>query len=194
MNINDIFKQADEVIKTASKKAAKEVTKTASVHVDSEVSQLAEAILNDKMDYTPPAPTRQKVASREMTNMEKIAHSVAIVDTLLNIAKFQELEKLASVAEERGYSKEEIQTYIEKKAMDMEILSVAPMLHLTTEMAKEASATEKLMRAVKHPATKAVAALGVGATLGNKAYKKGKQTGREEAFQEVRNAFRNYNS
>jgi len=145
MNIKDIFNEADSIIKKASAKAPeKSQVKTASI--DPEIGALADGILNGKFETRPEPVLYKKTASVEMSPMEKIAHSVAIVDTLLNIAKMQELEKFASIAEERGYTPEQIKGYLEKRASEMELLSVAPLLHLTTTMPEAAEVTKTAMQ------------------------------------------------
>lgn len=124
MNINDIFNEADEVIKKASSQK-KTVEKTASVN--DEVTDLAQAVLKGKFDMTAPQGT-EKIAESQMTPMEKIAHSMAIVDTLLNLSSLAKLEKIAQVAQEQGYSPNQINQYIEKKASEIELVSVAALI------------------------------------------------------------------
>ena len=128
MNFNHILQEADAILEkhaSPSKEttSAKENVKTASA--DPEAVTLAEELLKGQYDFNPGI---EKVATSQMTAMEKIAHSMAIVDTLLNISELAKLEKTAQVAEESGYSAQQISEYIEKKASEMKLVSVGALI------------------------------------------------------------------
>lgn len=126
MNLNDIFKEADEVItKHAKDNKASSSTQTKTASVDPEVATLAQEVLKGSYDQ---ATASEKIASPKLTNMEKIAHSMAVVDTLINLSGMAKLEKTAQVALDSGYSEEQVADYIEKKASTMEFVSVAALI------------------------------------------------------------------
>lgn len=47
---------------------------------------------------------------------EKIAHSIAVVDTLLNLETLSKLAAFEDLAAEKGYSEEQMAKFFEKKA------------------------------------------------------------------------------
>lgn len=174
MNINDIFKEADALIKKASATERElPVTKTASIN--REVSDLAKEILDGDHDFADVAPMN-KVATQEMTPMEKAAHSMAIVDTLLNLSSMAKLEKIAQVAEEQGYSEKQIGQYLEKKAQELPLMSVAALIKENFEggeSEKTAGIRGSLGKLVTNPKVTAGLGLGAGLLATKPAYDKG---------------------
>jgi hypothetical protein len=55
-------------------------------------------------------------APLEMTLFEKVAHSMAIVETVARIGEFEKLAQFKEAAAEQGWSEAQIDEYLEKKA------------------------------------------------------------------------------
>lgn len=126
MNLENIFREADEVIKKASAQTTPSQEQTKEASVNDEVSNLAQEVIRGSFDEQPAAKTAAPQST--MTPMEKVAHSMAIVDTLLNLSNMAKLEKIAEVAKENGYTDAQVGEYIEKKASQMEFNSVAALI------------------------------------------------------------------
>ena len=200
-SLDSIFAEADQIIADKANAAPSESEKTASVadlNLDASMSLTEEILAGDhdlknKLD----ASSQTKVASEQtdegFTAMEKIAHAVAIVDTLLNITELQKLEKVASVAQDKGFSESDVDAYIEKKASEMDMMSIAPLLGLSVfGMEKEGAATKRLGELVRSPKfRKAMVGLGL-AGAGGTGYREGKKSGYDDALSDVRKAFEQY--
>lgn len=134
--IDDIINSVDELIEKRAGQKPKEAhssTKTAS-EMDSEVRSLAEEIFKGSLDQK---EDPVKVASAPGSDLAKIAHAVAIVDTLLNLEELCKVESFAKTASARGIPESEIEAFLNKRAEDIEFVSVAPSIGLGLE--KEAA-------------------------------------------------------
>jgi len=129
-SINDMIRDADEIFeKRASKQENTKSTKS-SGYSDDEIFKLAEEL------KSPSSASREKLAERDgetkiaFTLREQIAHSAAIIDTLLNLEQLEKFAALESAAKEKGFSDEQIQSFFEKNASVgfRSILSEIPVL------------------------------------------------------------------
>lgn len=187
-SIDQLLNEADTIIE---KRASDDTQSQEELDLtsDDEVVKLASFLMEEDKEFaeqvTPPKSTHEKVASTQVSEdevnmgtlepqsvyIEKIAESLAIVDTLINIqelAKAHEFEKRAKAA---GYNDEQIEEYLQKQAK---------------AAAKGVGTAGKAM----------LAALGLGGAAGTGAVvgrKKGKQEGYGEALGDVEQAFRQYN-
>ena len=108
--LDEILLEADAIIE---KKAAKQTVDE--FHTDDEeINKLASAILGEDEKEE----KQEKVASEELqdTSFEKIARSVAILDTVLNIEAYNKLSELEKVAKDKGYSDEQIEEFIDQNS------------------------------------------------------------------------------
>jgi len=114
-SINDLIRDADQIFE---KRAAASGKKTEGSYTDTDIFKLAEEIRK-----SPERPS-EKLAEQDlveadvdiMSLREKIAHSVAIVDTLLNFDQLQKIASLETAAREKGFSDSQISEYLEKNA------------------------------------------------------------------------------
>lgn len=60
-------------------------------------------------------------APEEFNLLEKIAHAIAIVDTLTFLEEHEKIAQFEDICRERGYSEEQIAGFIEKKASGMAV-------------------------------------------------------------------------
>lgn len=97
-SLNSLLTEADSIIESrlSSKAPA----------VQDDIFKLAEelkasSVKNDDLD---------------LTLTEKIAHSIAIVDTLLNLEALTKMASFEEKAKESGFSEEQISEFFEKKA------------------------------------------------------------------------------
>ena len=63
------------------------------------------------------APTAEPITVAAETPFEKVAHALAIVETLMNIEQLQKVAAFEKTATERGFTPEQIAEFIEKQAM-----------------------------------------------------------------------------
>lgn len=115
--IDQLLNEADEILEKRASDADASQEKTASQNrsdEDEDIFKLAEDLRN----------AQQKTASDEeqpspelnMNLSEKIAHSMAIVDTIVNLPLLSQLSEFEKKAQEKGYSEEQIAEYSEKIA------------------------------------------------------------------------------
>lgn len=99
-SLDALLSEADAIIETklASKKPEPR---------DDDIFKLAEDLKGSK-----PAADEEMC----LTLTEKIAHSIAIVDTLLNLDTLVKMAQFESKAKESGFSDGQISEYFEKKA------------------------------------------------------------------------------
>lgn len=110
MKLEDLIREADSVIE---KKAAK-VASTPTVEPSDDVMKLAQMLLSDEEVKT--AQTKTASTVKEATPFEKIAHAIAIVETLVNIEELQKLASFEEQAKSKGFSDAQVEEFIEKKA------------------------------------------------------------------------------
>ena len=182
--IDDIFKDADAIIEKRA--SASKTEKTASKVEPSQGLSIAESILKGDYDSV---KTASESSSVNMTDFEKIAHAVAIVETMINFNELSKLTKVAQEATSRGFSKSEVDSYIEKKASELPLVSVAEAVGLI----EKTSARKGIKSMLTSTTARRAAGLAGAGTLGALAHKKGKESGREEALDDVRKAFQSYN-
>lgn len=110
MNLNDLIREADTIIE---KKASKNKPAVQTFDDEDEISKLAALMVGDDQL----APKQEKVASAIVeTPFEKIAHAIAIVETLINIEELQKLASFEDQARDKGFSETQIEEFIEKRA------------------------------------------------------------------------------
>lgn len=97
--ISDFIAEADEIIsiKTAAKKPAPQ---------QDDIFKLAEELTHPQ----------HELDADDYSLTEKIAHSIALVDTLINLPELVKIANFESKAKESGYSSEQISELFEKKA------------------------------------------------------------------------------
>jgi len=104
-SISSIIEDADKIIST-------KIAETTPAVQDDDVFKLAEELVKGAADRG-----IQEVRSEDDYSFtEKVAHAVAIVDTILNL---QEIEKIAAFTKEaknKGFSDKQVSEYFEKKA------------------------------------------------------------------------------
>lgn len=90
----------------------------------------ADALIDSKLDCKTPAPQddifklaeelthsgRSTNEDMALTLTEKIAHSIAIVDTLLNLESLSKMASFEDKAKESGFSNEQISEFFEKRS------------------------------------------------------------------------------
>lgn len=99
-SISDLISEADEIlaIKTASEQ--KPVAQDDIYKLASDLKKTA----------------KQEESSDDLTVTEKIAHAVAIVDTLLNLAEMKKIADFEKKAQDAGYPEEKVSSFFEKRA------------------------------------------------------------------------------
>ena len=132
-SLNDMIRDADEIFeKRASKQENTKSTKS-SGYSDDEIFKLAEELKSPSRT----SAAREKLAEHDgetkiaFTLREQIAHSAAIIDTLLNLEQLEKFAALESAAKEKGFSDAQIQSFFEKNASTAgfrSILSEIPAL------------------------------------------------------------------
>lgn len=110
MKLEDLIREADSVIEKKAAKAAPVVSTDSS----DDITKLAEMLLSD--DEVKPTQTKVAAPAREETPFEKIAHAIAIVETLVNIEELQKLASFEEQAKSKGFSDAQVEEFIEKKA------------------------------------------------------------------------------
>lgn len=117
-SINDMIRDADEIFEKRASEQGSTKGKSSKGYSDEEIFKLAEELKNPAK-----APiAREKVAKDDgetklaFTLREQIAHSAAIIDTLLNLEQLEKFAALESAAREKGFSDEQIQSFFEKNA------------------------------------------------------------------------------
>lgn len=104
--IDDILNEADEIINS------KGTEKTAApAPTEDDVTSLARLL----MDPAQVTKLAAQPESFEMNLHEKVAHAIAIVDTLGQIEELQKLAQLEAAALERGVPQEQIDAFIQEK-------------------------------------------------------------------------------
>lgn len=167
--IQDLLNEADVVIEKRASAVA-----LVSSDGDDEAVKLAESLENWGLGV--PKKEEVKTASHEGKTPqydinEKVAHAIAIIDTVMNLPLIQKLEEFEKVAEEKGFSKEEIDGFV-KKAIS----------------GKQLDTTGIWAKRLLLPAA---GAAGAGGYIHGK--KKGKKKGYEKALKDVNQAFEQYN-
>ena len=109
-SLGDLIRDADEII----------TVKTASVkpQVQDDIFKLAGELVEDRA----PALTED-----DFSMAEKIAHSVALVETLINMPTLKKVAEFEKKAKESGYTPEQITEYFEKNA-SLNFVSIARAL------------------------------------------------------------------
>lgn len=110
--LSDLIKDADDIIfgrQPVQEKTAGAAEKELS---DEDIFKLAEQIKR------PSQPQTEKLAEDDfsMTMREKLAHAVALVDTLLNLPTLAKVAEFEDRARAEGYSDAEIAAQLEKTA------------------------------------------------------------------------------
>lgn len=151
-SVDALIAEADEIIQ---KNSSSGMQKKASDLKSEDIFKLAEKLVS---------PGTQKVANDETairTIQEKVASSMAIIDTILNLPMLKQLDEFEKAASEMGKNPEEVQEFI-----------------------KKAGAT-KGFKSIRMPLLKALglgAGGGVAASIG---HKKGERQGYAEAIEDV---------
>jgi hypothetical protein len=111
-----MIRDADEIFeKRASKTRETGRDSTKISYSDEDVFKLAEELRRPTKKHEKTAESGDETAVA-LTLREKLAHSVALVDTLLNLERLEKLAAFESAAREKGFSDQQIQSYFEKNA------------------------------------------------------------------------------
>lgn len=159
-SLSNYLREADEIIE---KRASQGKPQTSAPSED-EVIKLASLLTQSEVAQQPQAET-----SSIQTLTEKVAHAIALVDTLMNLEQIQKLAEFEKKAKAAGHSDEQIEEFI-----------------------KQASAGEKfksVLKSLRAPTAAAAAGTAAGAAL---AHGKGKDSGYRQALQDVNEAFRQH--
>lgn len=110
-NLGDLIREADELVsvKTASVKPKAQ---------EDDVFKLAEELVGKQ----PP-----ELTENDFNMTEKIAHSVAMVETLINMPLLMKVAEFEKKAKESGYTPAQIAEYFEKNA-SLNFVSIAQAL------------------------------------------------------------------
>jgi hypothetical protein len=117
-SLSALIKDADTIIE---KRGGGQQVKTASVKED-DIFKLAEQIRTSRPEVSIEVP------NDVVTLVEKIAHAVCLVDTMLNLDTLSKIDKLEKVAKEKGMTDDQISKWFEKKAGQN--LKLKSVLHL----------------------------------------------------------------
>lgn len=151
-SIDELIREADVIIeKRASKKSEVDTVLPA----DDDVVKLAALLVEDVM----PATSEPKI---EETLVEKVAHAIALVETLSSLNQIQKIMQFEKTAKEAGHTDEQIDAFLEKNA-----------------------ALKPVHKYVTLPGMLAGVVGGLG-------YSKGKKKGYEKALDDVNKAFSAY--
>jgi len=166
-SISDLLNEADDIIE---KRAS--VSTPISSDVDDGTIKLAEDLETWGLDAPKEEAESVKVASVEVDPYldinEKVAHAIAIIDTVMNLPLVQKIAEFEKKAAEQGFSKEEIDEFV-----------------------KKANRAKKLETAARWLILPSAAAAGAGGFVSGK--KKGKDKGYNQALTDVNKAFEQYN-
>jgi hypothetical protein len=108
-SIEDYLNEANDIIE---KRASAPAQKPPS---DDEIVKLADILTAQE---APPPPPQL-----ELTLFEKVAYSMAIIDTVRHIEEFQKIDAFEKTARERGFSDEQVAQFLEKRAEGPSALS-----------------------------------------------------------------------
>lgn len=112
-SIGQLLAEADEMIEKNAAAASVGSEKTAGVEEES-VEALADRLL--KMGG-------QEAKEQDPNLLAKVAHAVAVVDTLMNLPTLAKVAELEDKAREAGHSDEAISAYFEKNAGSFQLVS-----------------------------------------------------------------------
>ncbi len=122
MRLDELIAQADDVIEKRASKQEPPVT-AASDH--DEVIKLASFLENME-----PTQEASEPSSFEMNFVEKLACSVAMVEALNNFEEFQKIAEFQEKALASGYSQDQVNEFLEKKALKVPASVAIPALAL----------------------------------------------------------------
>lgn len=111
MRLDDIIAQADAVIEKRA--SANQVPPVTAGSNDEDVVKLASFLMNDEPTKVESSPA----TSFEMTFVEKLACSIAMVEALNNIETFVKIAEFKEKALQSGYSQDQVESFIEKQAL-----------------------------------------------------------------------------
>jgi hypothetical protein len=125
--LSEIIRDTDEIV--SRRVSEKTASPSQDELTDDDVFKLAEQIRK-----APSVPTEKKASQNEdleFTMREKIAHAVALVDTLLNLPTLIKVAQFEDSAKAQGYSDAEITAQLEKTAgiQFRSVLSEMPWFH-----------------------------------------------------------------
>jgi hypothetical protein len=111
----DIIRDTDEILTRRTAGTEKLASEGESILRDEDVFKLAE-----KIRRRPEPVEAEKNAEEEgelsFTMREKLAHAVALIDTLLNLPALTKLAEFEEKAKANGFADEEIRSHFEKNA------------------------------------------------------------------------------
>lgn len=165
--LDTLLDEADELI---SKRLAGGQEKTGAAVGDDDIFKLAEEVRN-------PAPRSEEPSSAIVTLTEKVAHALAISETMMNLPVLVQIDQLTKTAQDKGISAERIDAYIEKLAKG----KLQSILNLFSRHGGKALT-----------AGGAVAATGGVVTAHRKGEEKGVQEGYVQALKDVNKAWDEY--
>lgn len=111
MKLDQIIAEADAVIE---KRAAKtQVTPAVLPPPDDDTVKLASFLEN----FEEPKIENQNTSPFQMTFGEKLASAVAMVEAINNMEEFQKIAAFEAKAVEAGYTQEQVEQFLEKKAL-----------------------------------------------------------------------------
>lgn len=124
--LGQIIKEADEIIEQGLRKKAEPVSADYS---DDFVGDLAKSLLAEEGTLKQAsAPEAEDAEELVMTAFEKIAGAVAILDTVANLGVLSKMASFEEHALAAGHTPEEIDTFLEKSASQVEFHSLAAQL------------------------------------------------------------------
>lgn len=113
--LSDLIKDADNIIFGRPSSQEKTAGKAEADLTEADIFKLAEQIRK-----APEAPVVEKRAAKadeiDFTLREKVAHAIALVDTLLNLPTLQKVAEFEESARAAGYTSAQIQAELEKTA------------------------------------------------------------------------------
>lgn len=121
MKLDQIIAEADQIIEKRASAPAKEQP----VSNDGEVSHLANFLENFEGEKT--AQVREE-APFQLTFVEKMASAIAIVEAVNNFEQFQKLAQFQEHALKNGYTQEQVDEFLEKKALKVPTSVAIPAL------------------------------------------------------------------
>lgn len=104
-SINDILREADDIVAARTSEKTASAAKSTPSYSDEDIFKLAEALT---------APEESTIN----TLTEKVAASIALVDTLLNLDTLIKIAHFEKAAKEKGYSEEKVAEFLEKQASE----------------------------------------------------------------------------
>jgi hypothetical protein len=111
MRLDEIIAQADAVIEKRA--SAHQVPPVTAASNDEEIVKLASFLMSDGPTKVESSPA----TTFEMTFVEKLACSVAMVEALSNVEEFMKVAEFKDKALQSGYTQDQVDAFLEKRAL-----------------------------------------------------------------------------